>query len=132
MFIPPLQCPKCKRIGRPGEQGFQSGDTYVQCECGEKINDDSRDQRILSTTPFARFSAASNQFEHGQIDIITGQVAKVAFQKHFDFVALVFLTEFGNAGAYLKESNVNNEGMLVLSSLSNGDSSKSRSTQVNS
>lgn len=130
MFIPPFQCPKCGRSGHPGETGFQDNGVQIHCECGEVINNDSRDQRILSTNVFARFSTASNQFEYGQCDIVPGQIAKVSFQKHFDFVALVFLTPFGRV-VYLKESYENNEGMVVLSSLGDGDSRDPTPIQVN-
>lgn len=64
----------------------------------------------------------------GQFNGISGELAKISFKKHFDFLALVFLTPFGGS-AYLKESYENNDGMLVLSSVDSSGSGGSKAIQ---
>jgi hypothetical protein len=124
MFIEPIECSRCGRKSRPGDAGFQAsyGDPKAQivCECGNEFYlREPRDQFILSRNPFSRFSAASNHFEFGTVEIIPGQAIDVAFGRPFDYPCKTYLTSEG-IGLYLREAFLNNDRMLIVSAVPSG------------
>ena len=119
MHITPLECNNCGRKGRPDEEGFQSQggaeNLEVHCNCGNKFPvSQGRDQLILSANVFSRLDGASNHCLYGVVMLTPGHAEKVVFDRPFDFPCRAFLTP--NVPIYVKELDLKNDGMTILSS----------------
>jgi len=117
-FIPPIECPTCKRKGRPGEEHFPvSGDgntITVHCDCGTLIKvTDARDQFILSKHSL-RISGTSNYFEKGRLTLESGKSLMINFERPIDIISKVSLTP--NQPVIVAEYQVRRNGMTIISS----------------
>jgi hypothetical protein len=117
-LIPPIECPTCKRKGRPGEEHFPvSGDgntITVHCDCGPLIKvDDARDQFILSKHSL-RISGTSNYFEKGRLTLESGKSLMINFERPIDIISKVSLTP--NQPVIVAEYQVRRDGMTIISS----------------
>lgn len=121
MFIEPLICTQCGRMGRPGEKGFQistsGGKLTIQCSCGHSFAvEDPRDQQILSHNEFVRLSAASNHVERGTFEIVPGTAISISFRRSFDFPCRAYFTVQQQADVVIKELSLGGSNVGVLSS----------------
>jgi len=125
LYIDTIKCSQCDKQGRPGDSVFtligSESDIKVECVCGNVFNPESvKDQMILSENVFVRLSAASNHLQHGQLTIIPGHVSEILFEKPFDLVYKVYFTRNNNTPIIVKEIDLRNDRMVVLSSIPQG------------
>lgn len=114
MYIKPMGCPKCGKVGRAHDFQISNPGCQVHCSCGSTFTvENLADQLALSDHFVWRIQAFANELQFGKVSVTPGDTFQIDFHPPIEIISKINFTAEGNF-LHAKEITTTQNGMIVI------------------